>query len=87
MTGRLKLACQDCLFWVPIATRGGMGECRRRPPAHAFEPVGGTPSRVSPWTGAYFWCGEHSDVRAALERAVATPSQPATPDARQVGAK
>jgi hypothetical protein len=41
-----------------LVTATGTGECRRYPPAHAFEPAGGH-SRVSPVTGAYFWCGEH----------------------------
>lgn len=50
--------CNACRFWDPRCTHAGLGECRRYPPQHAFEPQGGS-GRVSPVTGAYFWCGEH----------------------------
>lgn len=49
--------CKDCRFWELRVAAAGTGECRRFPPQHAFEPHGGH-SRVSPCTGAYFWCGE-----------------------------
>jgi hypothetical protein len=49
--------CNRCRFWMPRVTRSGTGECRRMPPLPAFEPQGGM-GRVSPVTGAYFWCGE-----------------------------
>lgn len=50
--------CNACRFWEPRIAASGLGECRRYPPSPAFE-LQGRPGRVSPWTGAYFWCGEH----------------------------
>lgn len=50
--------CNTCVFWDPRVAESGAGECRRFPPQHAFEPQGRS-GRVSPVTGAYFWCGEH----------------------------
>ena len=51
--------CDECRFWEPRVARAGLGECRRFPPQHAFDPNSGGHNRVSPVTGAYFWCGEH----------------------------
>lgn len=51
--------CNECRFWFVLMGNSGTGECRRFPPAHAYEPQGRS-GRVSPVTGAYFWCGEHS---------------------------
>lgn len=51
--------CNTCKFWEPNVCRNWLGECRRFPPQHAFDPSGGGHNRVSPVTGAYFWCGEH----------------------------
>jgi hypothetical protein len=59
MIERRKDYCNACRFWFHQVARAGMGECRRYPPAHAYLPQGGS-GRVSPVTGAYFWCGEHS---------------------------
>lgn len=55
----MKNHCNTCKFWEVRVTAMGTGECRRFPPQHAFEPQG-ISGRVSPVTGAYFWCGEHS---------------------------
>jgi len=53
----MKQTCNRCRFWVHQVAGPGLGECRRFPPAHAYEPQGRS-GRVSPVTGAYFWCGE-----------------------------
>lgn len=50
-----KPACGACRFAALF--NSGTVECRRFPPAPAFEPTGKM-SNMRPRVGAYYWCGE-----------------------------
>lgn len=60
---RVELTCKTCRWWCPNVARAGLGECRRYPPQPLPEPGGW--GRISPTTGAHFWCGEHEEARHA----------------------
>lgn len=62
----MSATCGDCKWWWSwrhIGENGaGKGECRRFPPVPMpmANSVGGGVDRVTPVTGAHYWCGEHA---------------------------